>query len=77
MLVLSRNRDESIRIGENIVVTIVDVRSDRVRIGIEAPANIAVHRNEVYDLIQREKKEPRAHHDAGYLWNETIESLNE
>ncbi|MFM8705514.1 MAG: carbon storage regulator, partial [Planctomycetia bacterium] len=46
MLVLSRQRDESIMIGDNIVVTIVDIRGDKVRLGINAPAEIPVHRQE-------------------------------
>ena len=54
MLVLSRQRDESIIIGDNIVVTIVDIRGDKVRLGIEAPSEIPVHRREVYEAIQRE-----------------------
>ena len=54
MLVLSRQRDESIIIGDNIVVTIVDIRGDKVRLGIEAPRDIPVHRQEVYEAIQRE-----------------------
>jgi carbon storage regulator len=54
MLVLSRQRDESIIIGDNVVVTIVDIRGDKVRLGIEAPNEIPVHRQEVYDAIQRE-----------------------
>jgi carbon storage regulator len=54
MLVLSRQRDESIIIGENIVVTIVDIRGDKVRLGIEAPTEIPVHRREVFEAIQRE-----------------------
>ncbi len=54
MLVLSRQRDESIIIGDNIVVTIVDIRGDKVRLGIEAPTEIPVHRREVYEAIQRE-----------------------
>jgi carbon storage regulator len=54
MLVLSRQRDESIIIGDNIVITIVDIRGDKVRLGIEAPTEIPVHRQEVYDAIQRE-----------------------
>ena len=57
MLVLSRQRDESIVIGDNVVVTIVDVRGDRVRLGIEAPREVSVHRREVYDAIQRENQE--------------------
>lgn len=57
MLVLSRQRDESIMIGDNVVVTIVDVRGDRVRLGIEAPREISVHRREVYEAIQRENRQ--------------------
>ena len=54
MLVLSRQRDECIMIGDNIVLTVVDIRGDKVRLGIEAPKDIPVHRQEVYDAIQRE-----------------------
>ena len=57
MLVLSRQRDESIIIGDDVEITIVDVRGDKVRLGITAPKHIAVHRREVYDAIQREKQE--------------------
>lgn len=56
MLVLSRQRDESIIIGDNIVVTIVDIRGDKVRLGINAPTEIPVHRQEVYEAIQRENQ---------------------
>jgi carbon storage regulator len=56
MLVLSRQRDESIIIGDDIVITVVDVRGDKVRLGIEAPTKIPVHRQEVYDAIRREKE---------------------
>lgn len=54
MLVLSRQRDESIMIGDNIVITIVGIRGDKVRLGINAPSEIPVHRAEVYEAIQRE-----------------------
>lgn len=54
MLVLSRQRDESIMVGDNVQITIVDIRGDKVRLGIIAPAEISVHRKEVYDAIQRE-----------------------
>jgi carbon storage regulator len=57
MLVLSRQRDESIVIGDKVVVTIVDIRGDKVRLGIEAPHDVAVHRQEVYEAIQRENRE--------------------
>ena len=56
MLVLSRHRDESIMIGDDVVVTIVDIRGDKVRLGIDAPQDIPVHRQEVYDAIQRENQ---------------------
>ena len=56
MLVLSRRIDESIIIGDNIKITIVDVRGDKVRLGIVAPREISVHRQEVYDAIQKEKE---------------------
>lgn len=55
MLVLSRDKDESIMIGENVEVRIVDVRGNKVRLGITAPKCIPVHRREVYEAIQREK----------------------
>jgi carbon storage regulator len=56
MLVLSRHRDESIMIGDDVVVTIVDIRGDKVRLGINAPQDIPVHRQEVYEAIQRENR---------------------
>lgn len=56
MLVLSRQRDEVIMIGDNIEVTVCEIRSDgKVRLGINAPKNVTVHRKEVYDAIKREK----------------------
>lgn len=54
MLVLSRKHDESIMIGD-VEVTVIDIRGDKVRLGVEAPHNVPVHRREVYDAIQREK----------------------
>ena len=60
MLVLSRRKDESIMIGDDVEITIVDVRGDKVRLGITAPKEIPVHRREVYEAIQREKKEEQA-----------------
>ena len=56
MLVLSRHRDESIMIGDDVVITIVDIRGDKVRLGIKAPQEIPVHREEVYDAIKRENE---------------------
>jgi len=56
MLVLSRQKDESIIIGDDVEITIVDVRGDKVRLGINAPRSISVHRKEIYEAIQREKE---------------------
>ena len=59
MLVLSRRKDESIMIGDDVEITIVDIHGDRVRLGITAPKTIPVHRREVYEAIQREKSEKK------------------
>ena len=56
MLVLSRQRDETIMIGDEVEITIVDIRGDKVRLGITAPPHVAVHRKEVYEAIRREKQ---------------------
>ena len=56
MLVLSRKKNESIVINNDITITVVEVRGDKVRLGIEAPREIAVHRKEVYDAIRRENR---------------------
>ena len=56
MLVLSRQRDETIMIGDEIEITIVDIRGDKVRVGINAPIHIPVHRKEVYDAIKEENR---------------------
>jgi len=56
VLVLSRQVDETIMIGDDIEVTVVDIRGDKVRLGITAPKEIAVHRKEVYEAIKRENR---------------------
>jgi carbon storage regulator len=56
MLVLSRQRDETIMIGDDIEITVVDIRGDKVRLGINAPTRIAVHRKEVYEAIKAENQ---------------------
>ena len=60
MLVLSRKRDERIVIGGNIVITVIEVRGDKVRLGIQAPGDIPVHRQEVYDALKRIEAEQQA-----------------
>jgi len=60
MLVLSRQIDETIMIGDDVELTIVDIRGDKVRIGIKAPATVAVHRKEVYDAIKNENQQAAA-----------------
>ena len=55
MLVLSRKTDESIVIDGNIVITVVDVKGDKVRLGIQAPREVPIHRSEIYDAIKQEK----------------------
>ncbi len=54
MLILSRKKDESIIIGENIEISVVDIKGDQVKIGIKAPRDIKVYRQEVFTAIQRE-----------------------
>ena len=56
MLVLSRQRDQTIMIGDDVEITIVDIRGDKVRLGINAPPEIPVHRKEVYEAIKRENR---------------------
>ena len=60
MLVLSRKKDEKIVIGDNISIMVVEIRGDKVRLGIDAPRDVSVHRREVYDAIKRKESE----HDA-------------
>lgn len=54
MLCLSRKKNESIVINDDITIVVVEIRGDKVRLGVEAPREVPVHRREVYDAIQRE-----------------------
>ena len=56
MLILSRKIDEKIKIGTDITITLIDVHGDQVKIGVEAPKNVKVFRQEVFDAIQSENK---------------------
>jgi carbon storage regulator len=62
MLVLSRKKNESIVIDDTIVVTVVEIRGDKVRLGIKAPKEVPVHRSEVHEAIHAEqlRKDPPA-----------------
>ena len=59
MLVLSRRRDQILRIGDDVKITVVEIRGDKVRLGIEAPVTVPVHREEIYQAIQREGEKRR------------------
>ena len=65
MLVLSRKKNESIVINNDITIVVVEIRGDKVRLGIEAPKEVPVHRQEVYDAIQRNEAESPATESAG------------
>ncbi|MCA9430546.1 MAG: carbon storage regulator CsrA, partial [Candidatus Omnitrophica bacterium] len=56
MLVLSRKKDEVIMVGDDIEITLVDIRGDQVKIGVSAPRSVSIHRKEIYDAIQQENK---------------------
>ena len=65
MLVLTRKRGEQIVIADNIMITVIEIRGGKVRLGIQAPTEIPVHRKEVYEAIQR-KKEKEASGATGH-----------
>ncbi len=64
MLVLSRKKDEKIVIGDNITLMVIEIRGDKVRLGIDAPRDVSVHREEIYEAIKREsadvEEQPKA-----------------
>jgi carbon storage regulator len=57
MLILTRKVNESLKVGDDVTVTVLGVKGSQIRIGISAPRNVAVHREEVFDRIQRERSE--------------------
>jgi carbon storage regulator len=63
MLVLSRKKNESIIINDNIVVMVIEVRGDKVRLGIEAPREVTVHRREVYEAIKEDERLKKTSHE--------------
>jgi len=67
MLVLSRRKDESIIVADNIEVKVVDIRGNKVRLGITAPKVVAVHRKEIYDAIKREKAKKAKSNNRHFL----------
>lgn len=60
MLVLSRKKNESIIINDDITIVVVEIRGDKVRLGVEAPKEVPVHRNEVYEAIRRNQQKHEA-----------------
>lgn len=69
MLILSRKVDEKIKIGDNITITLIEVRGEQVKIGVEAPKNVKVFRQEVFNAIQTENREAAAN-------SQTLEALS-
>jgi carbon storage regulator len=67
MLILTRRVGETVMIGNDITVTILGVKGNQVRVGINAPKSVAVHREEIYERIKREQGEgSHGHHSAEY-----------
>lgn len=57
MLILSRNKGQKIIVNQDIVISVIEVSGEQVRIGIEAPENVAIYREEIYEAIQKQNKE--------------------
>jgi carbon storage regulator len=65
MLVLSRKKNESIVINDDITIVVVEIRGDKVRLGVEAPKEVPVHRREVFDAIRRNAAAAAGNKEAG------------
>ncbi len=59
MLVLTRGKNQRIVVGDDVIITVVDIRGNKVRLGIDAPQQVPIHREEVYERIQRDSDVPR------------------
>lgn len=57
MLILTRRTDEALKIGDNVTITVLEIRGNQVRLGVDAPREIAVHRQEIYERINEAKKD--------------------
>ena len=65
MLILTRQKEQIIMIGDDIEITVVDISGNKIRLGIKAPSDIPVHRKEIYEAIQREKEEAEKAENEG------------
>lgn len=74
MLVLSRKEDQCIRINDNIVIRIVQIRGDRVRIGVDAPRDVAVHREEILQTLLQEKL--KFGQSSSEEFSDTVQAMN-
>ena len=66
MLILTRRVGEAVMIGDEVTVTVLGVKGNQVRVGVNAPKSVSVHREEIYERIQREEKDESAGNDASY-----------
>jgi carbon storage regulator len=79
MLILTRKLGESIRIGNDIKITVSDIKGKQIRIGIEAPGDIAVHREEIYEIIEEQNvRAAKYNHmfdkELSHFWNQPAET---